>query len=74
MHRGHRRRRCPHPDSRGRAAYGEDALSAASPGFNGKWAIHPSQIEIANRVFRATDDGIRRARRVLQAPDGAGAA
>ncbi|MEV0904363.1 HpcH/HpaI aldolase/citrate lyase family protein [Streptomyces hokutonensis] len=57
----------PYPDFRDPGGYEEDARSAASLGFNGKWAIHPSQIEIANQVFRATDDEIRRARRVLQA-------
>ena len=36
-------------------------------GFDGKTLIHPSQIEIANRVFRPTDAEVDDARRVLAA-------
>ncbi|MGW5658049.1 HpcH/HpaI aldolase/citrate lyase family protein [Streptomyces humi] len=57
----------PYPDFRDPDGYEQDARAAASLGFNGKWAIHPSQIEPANRVFRPTDAEIERARRNLAA-------
>lgn len=57
----------PYPDYRDPAGYERDARAAAALGFNGKWAIHPSQIEIANRVFQPTDAEVERARRNLEA-------
>ncbi|GLY38895.1 citrate lyase subunit beta [Amycolatopsis sp. NBRC 101858] len=57
----------PYPDFRDPEGYERDASNAASLGFNGKWAIHPSQIEIANRVFRPTDAEVERAQRNLAA-------
>ena len=36
-------------------------------GFEGKWAIHPSQIELANRVFTPSDDEVTKARRIIEA-------
>jgi citrate lyase subunit beta/citryl-CoA lyase len=38
-------------------------------GFEGKWAIHPSQIELANRVMSPPASEVERARRVLVALD-----
>lgn len=43
------------------------AERAAALGCEGKWAIHPSQVEPANRVFSPTADEVDRARRVLAA-------
>ena len=43
------------------------ALRAASLGFEGKWAIHPSQIQAANELFNRSKDEISRARRILAA-------
>ena len=40
---------------------------AAALGVDGKWAIHPSQIEIINDVFSPTIEEIERARRVVDA-------
>jgi citrate lyase subunit beta/citryl-CoA lyase len=42
--------------------YRREATWAAMLGAVGKWAIHPSQIEIANDVFAPTDAEIERAR------------
>ena len=36
-------------------------------GFVGKWAIHPSQIEIANEVYAPTEEQVDRAQRVVEA-------
>jgi len=34
---------------------------------DGKWAIHPSQIEIANEVYRPTDEEVEYAQKVVEA-------
>ena len=34
-------------------------------GYVGKWAIHPSQIELANRVYSPTDEEIATARKTI---------
>lgn len=47
------------------------AATACALGFDGKWAIHPDQLEIINAVFSPTPEDIDRARRVLQAYDAA---
>lgn len=59
--------------------YRTDATWAATLGAVGKWAIHPSQIAIANEVFSPTADEIAHAERVIAAvreaeASGAGAA
>ena len=41
--------------------------SVAALGVEGKWAIHPSQIELANEVFTPPDTEVDRARRILEA-------
>lgn len=43
--------------------------SVAALGVEGKWAIHPSQIELANQVFTPAGEEIDRARRILVAMD-----
>jgi citrate lyase subunit beta/citryl-CoA lyase len=42
---------------------------AAALGMEGKWAIHPSQIALANQVFSPTEAETSRARRILEALD-----
>ncbi|MEA2207287.1 MAG: malyl-CoA/(S)-citramalyl-CoA lyase [Blastocatellia bacterium] len=51
--------------------YRSAAHRAAALGCEGKWAIHPSQIELANEVFTPGDAEIDRARRILQAMEDA---
>ncbi|WP_395666082.1 HpcH/HpaI aldolase/citrate lyase family protein [Methylocella sp.] len=38
-------------------------------GYEGKWAIHPSQIDLANKVFTPSDAEVTKARRILAAMD-----
>lgn len=45
------------------------AKRAAILGYEGKWAIHPSQIELANQVFTPSDAEVTKARRILEAMD-----
>jgi citrate lyase subunit beta/citryl-CoA lyase len=44
-----------------------DAEMAARMGFDGKWAIHPSQVPVINAAFTPSADEIARARRILDA-------
>jgi len=46
---------------------------AAAVGFDGKWVIHPAQIDTVNEAFSPTQSEIDWARRVIEALDGAGA-
>lgn len=59
--------------------YRAEALRAALMGFVGKWAIHPSQIEIANEVFSPTAAEVKAASDLVRAyeeaeAEGSGAA
>ena len=47
--------------------YMEGARRAAALGYEGKWAIHPSQIGLANEVFSPPDEEVDRAHRILAA-------
>lgn len=48
----------PYPDYRDLAGYERDARRAALMGYTGKWAIHPDQVPVANRVYAPTADEI----------------
>jgi malyl-CoA/(S)-citramalyl-CoA lyase len=43
------------------------ANRAAVLGYEGKWAIHPSQIELANQVYTPSDAEVVKARRIMHA-------
>jgi malyl-CoA/(S)-citramalyl-CoA lyase len=43
------------------------ANRAAVLGYEGKWAIHPSQIELANLVYTPSQADVTKARRILEA-------
>jgi len=47
------------------------ARRALEHGYDGKWVIHPSQIEPVNRVFTPSPADLERARRILDAVEGA---
>jgi malyl-CoA/(S)-citramalyl-CoA lyase len=51
--------------------YRAAALRAAALGCEGKWAIHPSQIPLANEVFTPSPAEVERAERILQAMEDA---
>ena len=55
----------PYPDYADAEGYRADAGHAAMLGFDGKWAIHPSQVPIANEVFTPTADEIDNARTLV---------
>ena len=43
------------------------ALRVATLGMVGKWAIHPSQVEMANEIFTPSDAAVQEAREILAA-------
>ena len=49
------------------------AKRAAALGLEGKWAIHPSQIPLANEIFTPSEPEVTRARNILEAMDKAAA-
>ena len=57
----------PYANFRNPDGYRREAGWAATLGCVGKWAIHPSQIEIANDVFAPTEDEIASARQAVDA-------
>jgi len=50
-------------------AYTASAKRGAALGIEGKWAIHPSQVALANDVFTPPAEEVDRARRILAALD-----
>jgi citrate lyase subunit beta/citryl-CoA lyase len=57
----------PFGDFKDKEGFIAGAKRAALLGIDGKWAIHPSQIELANNVFSPPDDEVARAKRILEA-------
>lgn len=49
--------------------YIAQALRSATLGMVGKWAIHPKQIALANKVFTPSEDAVAEAREILAAMD-----
>ncbi len=43
------------------------AKRAAVLGCEGKWAIHPSQIDLANKIFTPPEEEVTKAKRILEA-------
>ena len=69
----------PFGDFNNKDAYIASAKRAAAIGFDGKWAIHPSQIDLANEVFSPPEKEVNKAKRILEelkkaAKEGKGAA
>jgi citrate lyase beta subunit len=52
----------------------QSSLIARSLGFDGKWCIHPAQIETVNEVFSPTEKEVEWARKVVKAYEEASAA
>ena len=69
----------PFGDIKDPKAYKESAKRASVIGIEGKWAIHPSQIELANEVFSPPKKEVLKALRIIEelekaAKEGRGAA
>ncbi len=48
-------------------AYESSANRAAVLGCEGKWAIHPSQIDLANKIFTPPEEEVTKAQKILKA-------
>ena len=57
----------PFGDYQDDAAYLAAARRSAALGCEGKWAIHPRQIPLANQVYSPSQEEIARAKRILEA-------
>lgn len=59
----------PFADFRDPAAFREEARRAMILGMAGKWAIHPSQVALAQEVFTPAEADVARARDMMHAYD-----
>src|ERR671922_280646 len=59
----------PFGDFKDPEGYTAAARRGAAIGIEGKWAIHPSQVALANEVFTPPSKEVERARRILDALD-----
>jgi citrate lyase beta subunit len=57
----------PYGDFQDAAGYRAAARRAAALGYEGKWAIHPSQIELANEVFTPDTRIVEKTHRIIAA-------
>jgi malyl-CoA/(S)-citramalyl-CoA lyase len=57
----------PFGDFKDPEGYIAAAKRAAILGFEGKWAIHPSQVALANQVFTPSEAEVTKAKRILEA-------
>lgn len=57
----------PYPAYRDTEGFRRSARHAALLGFDGKWAIHPGQVPIANEVFAPTEQEVDEARTAMAA-------
>ena len=64
----------PVADHRDEEGLRKSCLVARSLGIDGKWCIHPAQIETVNDVFSPTEEEVEWARKVVQAYEEANAA
>ncbi|MGZ5324726.1 MAG: HpcH/HpaI aldolase/citrate lyase family protein [Solirubrobacterales bacterium] len=62
----------PYLDVSGGDGLRSSAESARALGYDGKWAIHPSQLDPLNEIFSPTPEEYERARAVLEALAAAG--
>ncbi len=59
----------PFADFRRPEVFREEARRAMILGMVGKWAIHPSQVELAQQVFSPSPEAVERARDMIRAYD-----
>ena len=57
----------PYGDFKDPEGLKHSADMACALGYDGKWAIHPDQIDIINQTFSPSSEDIERARKVLEA-------
>lgn len=61
----------PYGDYKDEAGLRRSCLLSAALGYDGKWVIHPSQLQGVNEMFTPSPEDVERSRRILDAYDGA---
>jgi citrate lyase beta subunit len=61
----------PYGDYRDAAGLRRSCLLSAALGYDGKWAIHPDQLEVINQTYTPSWEDVERSRLVLEAYEGA---
>ncbi|WP_136657261.1 CoA ester lyase [Nitratireductor sp. XY-223] len=59
-------------DFRNQDGLESECRDAVRDGFSGKMAIHPSQVEVINRIFTPSDAAVEKARRIVELFEQAG--
>jgi len=57
----------PYGDFRDEEGLQRSCMLSSSMGYDGKWAIHPAQIEVINRAYTPDEEDVKRARDILRA-------
>jgi citrate lyase beta subunit len=57
----------PYGDYKDPAGLKRSCTLSASLGFDGKWAIHPDQVQIINEIYSPTPEDAERSKRILEA-------
>ena len=57
----------PYAQIRDPEGFREVALRSRSLGFDGKWALHPDQVDLCNEIFSPSPEQLDRATRILEA-------
>lgn len=57
----------PHPQIHDLDGLRRQAARSAALGYDGKWVLHPAQIDVANETYRPTQDDYDRAELILDA-------
>jgi citrate lyase beta subunit len=57
----------PYGDFKDQAGLERSCRTASSLGYDGKWAIHPAQLDAINKTFSPSGEDIVRAQRILRA-------
>jgi citrate lyase subunit beta/citryl-CoA lyase len=61
----------PYPDYKDETRLQAETRLAKAVGLKGKYAVHPSQVGVINRIFSPTKDEVEDARRIVEAYDAA---
>jgi malyl-CoA/(S)-citramalyl-CoA lyase len=64
----------PFADFKDAEGFSSAAMRSAVLGCDGKWVIHPSQVDAANAIFTPSEEEVARARRILASMRDAGRA
>jgi citrate lyase subunit beta/citryl-CoA lyase len=56
----------PYPHHRDSEGFRASAQRSRAFGYDGKWCIHPAQVELANEVYAPTAEELERAQRILE--------